>query len=574
MTRSLPSNPSLENLKRQAKTLKKAWQAGQQEAVHRIRATHPKYAATPEDSFRQVTPKLTDCQLVLAREFGFESWPQLRVAVQSSEKDLPEEFVALACLCYNDPHFDHRSFHKRAHELLQRHHWLADADIWCAAAAGNVSAVRALLDEDPSLVSRTGPFGWVPLICACYSRLQPVDASHSAVDVTRLLLDRRADPNVYVMKGDNHPRRFSALMGVFGGGDTGMANQTPHPHWRDLANLLFERGADPADATAIGITQDFQLTSQKLDVLLRNGLKPDATTLHHKAGTITLMGLALTLAAYMGDTDSVKLLLAHDARTDEVFEGQTPWQRAVDRGHFEIARMLEAAGAPRVDLNEVQKFAAACLAADERTARQMLQRNPNLIQQAPQDMVQRAVGSRRVEAVRFVLDLGFDPNFQEDAAAMHNAGILAHDEEILRLLIARGGSVRLRDPWYDGTAVEWAEFFDYRELRDLLLNETPICLFDALDYNRLDRVPDVLARDPESLERPFAKCLSRKPKPEDWHTPLLRMVERGKTEAVRVLLESGADIGVRHTDGRSLLQFAREKGFAEIASLLFQRGAT
>ena len=93
-------------------------------------------------------------------------------------------------------------------------------------------------------------------------------------------------------------------------------------------------------------------------------------------------------------------------------------------------------------------------------------------------------------------------------------------------------------------------------------------MFDALDYGRLDRVPEILARDPEALERPFARCLSRAPKPEDWQTPLVRMVVRGRTEAVRVLLEHGADVAARHPDGRSLLQIARDQGFDAIVGLL------
>lgn len=36
MTTSLPPNPSIENLKKQAKTLKKAWQAGEAGALERI----------------------------------------------------------------------------------------------------------------------------------------------------------------------------------------------------------------------------------------------------------------------------------------------------------------------------------------------------------------------------------------------------------------------------------------------------------------------------------------------------------------------------------------------------------
>jgi ankyrin repeat protein len=46
------------------------------------------------------------------------------------------------------------------------------------------------------------------------------------------------------------------------------------------------------------------------------------------------------------------------------------------------------------------------------------------------------------------------------------------------------------------------------------------------------------------------------------------MVGRGKMEAVRVLLEHGAEITFRHPDGRSLLQLARDEGFQEIAGLL------
>ena len=58
--------------------------------------------------------RLSDCQLVLARESGFASWPQLKVAVESVNRNLPMAFAEIACLCYDDPHYDHRSFHARA----------------------------------------------------------------------------------------------------------------------------------------------------------------------------------------------------------------------------------------------------------------------------------------------------------------------------------------------------------------------------------------------------------------------------------------------------------------------------
>jgi ankyrin repeat protein len=268
----------------------------------------------------------------------------------------------------------------------------------------------------------------------------------------------------------------------------------------------------------------------------------------------------------------VKLLLAHQARTDETFDGKTPWQHAKEHGHLDIARMLEEAGAPAAHQTEAERFLTLCMAGDEIGARAMLERAPDLLARAPKDLVTEAVNTGREEAVNLVLDLGFDPDWMDENAALHSAAGEGN-EKIVRLLISRGASLTLREPWYDGTAVEWAEFFDHRDLRDMLLNEGAICLFDALDYDRLDRVRDILARDPPALNRSFAECISRKPKPEDRQTPLVRMVDRGKTQAVSLLLDCGADISARHSDGRSLLQLASDKGFAEIVNLLKQHGA-
>ncbi len=567
MTTSLHANPSLENLKKQAKTLKRAWQAGDADAVRRIRTVHPQFANLSEEELRQAKPRLTDCQLVLAREAGFTSWPQLRVGIQSANRELPEEFITLACLCYDDPHYDHRQFHVGAQEMLRKNPWLAAADIWSAAAAGNVLAVTAMLDQSPDMVNRPGPYGWAPLICACYSRVKSVDPSHSTYHVAQLLLERGGDPNAYTLKhndppGSDRARRFTALAGIFGGGSTGFANQPPHPQWRKLAELLLEHGANPADEQALSINQ-----SASLELLLRYGLKPDVET-KTEAGSITLLGRELSRAARNGQARSVKLLLENGAKTGERFNGKTPWEHAMSRGHLEIARMLEEAGAPVTQLNEVERFVSFCLAGDENGARAMLERIPDIVERAPYNMVQRAVGTERKEAVSLALDLGFDPNAVEDNAAIHQAGTLARNEEILRILLARGASLKLRDPWYDSTGIGWADFFDYRELRDKLLEERDICLFDALDFERFDHIPDILARDPAALERPFAKCLTREPKPDDWQTPLVRMVDRGNITAVRSLLEHGADTTVHHPDGRTLLQLARDKGFDEIAALL------
>jgi ankyrin repeat protein len=568
MTPSLPLNPSLENLKKQARSLQRKWRAGDPDTLSRIRAAHPQYTRLSNRQLGSAKPRLTDCQLVLAREAGFASWPQIVVAIQSANQEAANQFVDLACLCYDDPHYDHRSFHARAHQLLAARPELAEAGIWAAAASGNTTAVDSFLSQDPGLVNRPGPHGWTPLLCACYSRIHL--AGRSTYQVARLLLDRGADAGAHTIKHNDPPgsgraRRFTALTGVFGGGSTGLVNQPPHPQWRELAELLLSRGADPADEQALWINQE-----ASLDILLRYGLEPDAQ-IHTKADAITLLGRELARAARHGHTDRVQLLLAHGARTGEIFQGKTPWRHAMESGNLQIARLLEEAGAPTTELNDVERFTSLCLAGDEPAARAMLDRAPDLLARSPKSMVIQAVNTGRTGAVRLVLDLGFDPDYLDEIAALHVA--VGGKEEIVRLLLERGASLSVRDPFYDGTPVGWAAFFDHTRMKNMLLSEGPICLFDALDYDRLDRIPGILARDPASLNRPFAACLSRDPNPEDRQTPLARAVDRGNTAAVRVLLEHGAGLTARHPDGRTLVQLAGDKGSAEIVRLLQEYGA-
>ncbi|MEO8368198.1 MAG: ankyrin repeat domain-containing protein [Candidatus Solibacter sp.] len=72
-TRAMRENPDLDQLKRQAKELLEAYRASSTEAVAEVMAYHR--TATPENF------ALHDAQFVLARAYGFESWPKLKAAV-------------------------------------------------------------------------------------------------------------------------------------------------------------------------------------------------------------------------------------------------------------------------------------------------------------------------------------------------------------------------------------------------------------------------------------------------------------------------------------------------------------
>ena len=72
-TRSLPERPDLNQLKRQAKELLEAFVAGDANTFGEVNAL---YSDADRAKFA-----LHDAQLVLARAYGFESWPKLKAHV-------------------------------------------------------------------------------------------------------------------------------------------------------------------------------------------------------------------------------------------------------------------------------------------------------------------------------------------------------------------------------------------------------------------------------------------------------------------------------------------------------------
>ena len=83
--RKLRPHPDLDQLKRQAKELLAAFHTGEQEAVAEVNAHYR--GADP------ATFALHDAQLVLARAYGFDSWPKLKAYVDGQTVQRLAEFV-------------------------------------------------------------------------------------------------------------------------------------------------------------------------------------------------------------------------------------------------------------------------------------------------------------------------------------------------------------------------------------------------------------------------------------------------------------------------------------------------
>src|SRR6267142_772307 len=85
-TPRLPSRPSLGQLRKQAKELVQQLRIGDPAATDRLRQYKPNVSE----------PILADAQFVLAREYGFESWPKLVHHIQAAQPTDLEEHRRIA----------------------------------------------------------------------------------------------------------------------------------------------------------------------------------------------------------------------------------------------------------------------------------------------------------------------------------------------------------------------------------------------------------------------------------------------------------------------------------------------
>ena len=77
VSRGLPAQPHLDVPKQQARELLRQCKAKSGDALDRVRHQHPGFRTADDDAL-STRIKLSDAQLVIAREYGFSSWTQLK----------------------------------------------------------------------------------------------------------------------------------------------------------------------------------------------------------------------------------------------------------------------------------------------------------------------------------------------------------------------------------------------------------------------------------------------------------------------------------------------------------------
>jgi Ankyrin repeats (many copies) len=460
----LPDQPSLEQLRKQAKDLRRAEGIG-----------------------------LSAAQLAVARRYGFASWTRLKrhVEVVTRYSRFPErmtaagpagEFLRLACLTYAD---DQPERWAEARRLLDLNRGIVAGDVHVAAAAADAGELRRVLEADPGAARREGgPYRWEPLFYLAYARHHPEVSLDAVLGSARLLLDAGADPNAgYLWHG--LPTPFTVLTGAFGEGELGPVRQPRHPHSIALARLVLEAGADPNDGQAL-YNRMFERGNDHLELLLEFGLGTgDGGPWRRRlgdalAGPAEMVRGELAWAITHGLADRVRLLVSHGVDVAAPFDdGVAATSMAATTGHPELIDYLVEHGAPAPELAAADAFVAAALAADRERMGRLLADHPELAGQLREErpaLITWAATCGSAAAVELLAELGFDvnargrtdvPSDQPWQTALHKA---AEDGnlELARTLLRLGADPDIRDERFDSTPLGWARYFGRPALIELL----------------------------------------------------------------------------------------------------------
>jgi len=548
MSKQLPPNPSLEQLKKQAKSLLKLQQAADSEALTRIRENHRRWRNLSEKQVAAARFALADAQLVIASEYGFASWSKLQSHVKTLEAASSTAEVV--------------------------------ASLRDAAGKGDLARLNGLLDAHPELIDERGGEGVrTPLHHAVFGN------SEAAV---KLLLECGANPNIRC-EGDNaYPLHFAV-----------------EKHRFPIIRLLVERGADTVgegDYHELGVigwatAWDYiQPNPEIVAYLLAHGARHnifsavamgDAAVirelvartpndLERRMNGMRMRPMPLHLAVMKNQPVSVKTLLdlgAHTESLDEAGFSALDLAALVGKndGRHDLAQVLLERGA------KVRLPAALALhrTADVET---LLRRDPGTLKPGGRwgNLIVRASESAPGDVIETLLRNGASVNVRDnpktaiDATSGYtplHAAAWYGNVSAIEVLMKHGADVRAREEKYHGTPAGWADYSGHKEARDLILRG-PIDIIEAIQYDMPQRVKAVLEEDPAALNRAFHDYGLFPSDAEAWHTPLAYAVARGREELVRLLIERGAVATLRSPEGKTLSEIAQKAGHREIARFL------
>ena len=438
MSSKLPPQPHPDHLRRQARDLHRA-----------LRALEPAALARAAPYRLEPQPRLAAAQLVVAREYGFASWPELmkeverRAASGLSSTDWLARVLALAHgVGWNTPQ------PQRALALARSRR---TDNVALSLTLGDLAQVqKALAHQD--LSAPLPPLQAPALAYAAFSSLARLDEQRAGlIQTVQWLLAQGADPNT---RWIDPARPEETLPVLYGAVSRAACFET--------VQALLQAGADPNDNESMYHATE-QSDRRMIAALVQAGARWKGTNALYRQldfDRLDHLQQVLDLGADVNEIASsgegplhhaitrgrsvafVQLLVGRGADPGVLDRaGRTPAALAAKLGDVDTVAYLASLGHP-APMGETDRFIAACAAADETAARAHLARDPTAISTLDAhtlrllpDQAQRG----RLAAVRLMLELGWPVAARGDwhASALNHAAFRG-DAPMVRLLLDFG----------------------------------------------------------------------------------------------------------------------------------------
>jgi ankyrin repeat protein len=338
---------SIDQLRRDAKALKRAYAAGDAVARQRVASVSPRPAETPL--------KHADFLHVIARENSFASWPSLKLAVDLLGMDVATKRQRLKLAL-------HQGYFKLVEHLLADTPTLAEGALGLQIALYQRAAVEEALRNDPNRAVEL--IGMAPpMIHLAYSRIIKHWPERTAdmLAIAELLLAHGADVNQGAPAYEGSDHMLSPLYFAIGHADNmvlarwllahganpddneSLYHSTELGHHEGL-RMLLAHGAEPNGTNALLRAMDFD-DLDAVQMLLEAGALADAFDGSPVGGEQPSVIPALHQAARrMCSAEMIDMLLKAGADPDSRFEGCSAYAYARVFGNRALAEAIEARG--------------------------------------------------------------------------------------------------------------------------------------------------------------------------------------------------------------------------------------
>ncbi len=334
-TKWLPDSANLDHLKHQAKDLLRDYRAGQMAAYQRIREFHPQFVAVPDHEMPSHSFNLSDAQLSIAREYGYASWPRLKVVI--AEKQYEKQLLSYDDRLPEGPFKQALQYMDagdglRLKELLEKNPGIVHEQV--SFEGGNYFSTPTLLEFLPENPIRQGKLPSNVIAIAEILLVAGASENHAALNETLMLT-----ATGQVCRECGVQNQLLKLL-CRHGADPSAAMHSALAHQElEAARILIEYGASldlPAAATL-----------DERDTVRRMTERVDESTLQ----------LALSLAANAGRNGVVKILLESGADPNRynppgAHSHCTPLHSAVASNQYETVKTLIEGGA-NADMKDI-----------------------------------------------------------------------------------------------------------------------------------------------------------------------------------------------------------------------------